>query len=226
VSQGRHADLRQDSHWQDNRSLAERLHLRQVSASHDKSPPRDKSPPCTTSLHLRLVRGPRHTARARSPACAGKRISSSYGDDSWRPCRRPAPAEALNAYLTSHTAITSPSISALPHTKLSPRHSSTLYDARGPRLRLTHGKTSKYSGRLRQTQCTREEGQASRKEQFNPGTRRLPRQGIAARRRCTQMDNGVRQDISAPNHCNSFVFPLVPLPLRLYKGEEGNSHKG
>jgi hypothetical protein len=219
VSQGRHADLRQDSHWQDDQSLAERLHLRQVSASHDKSPRH------TRSLRLWLVRGPRHTARARPPTHAGKRISTSYGDDSWRPCRRPAPAGALNANLTSRAAITSPSTSALPHAKLSPRHSSTLYNARGPRLRLRRGKTSKYSGRLRQTQITREEGQASWKEQFSPATRRLPRQGIAARRRYAQTDSDVRRDVPAANHYNSFVFFLVPLPLRLSKGEEGNGDK-
>jgi hypothetical protein len=107
----------------------------------------DKSPPRTTSLHLRLVCGPKHTARARPPAHAGKRISTSYGDDSWRPCRRPAPAGALNANLTSCATTTSPSTSALPCAKLSPRHSSTLYDARGPRLRLMCGKTNENSGR-------------------------------------------------------------------------------
>jgi hypothetical protein len=209
VSQGRHADLRQDSHWQDDQSLAEWLHLRQVSTSRDKSPPR------TTSLCLRLVRGPRHTPRARPPAHAGKRISTSYGDDSWRPCRRPAPAGALNADLTSRAAITSPSTFALPHAKLSPRHSSTLYDACGPRLRLTHGKTNVNSGRLRQTQTIRGKGQASRKEQFNAATRRPPQQGIATRRRYAQTDGDVRRGVSAPNQCNSFVFPLVPLPLGL-----------
>jgi hypothetical protein len=134
----------------------------------------DKSPPRTTSLRLarqvrlRLVRGPRHMARARPPTHAGKRISTSCGGDSWRPCRRPAPAGALNANLSRRAAITSPSTSALPHAKLSPRHSSTLYDACRPRLRLTRGKASKYSGRLKQAQTTRGEGQASRKEQFSP----------------------------------------------------------
>jgi hypothetical protein len=161
------------------------------------------------------VRGPRHTARARPPAHAGKRISTSYGDDSWRPCRRPTPAGAVNANLTSRAAITSPSTSALPHAKLSTRHSSTLYDARGPRLRLTRGKTSEYSGRLRQTKTTQGEGQPSRKEQFNPATRWLPQQGIATRRRYAQTDSDVRQDIPAANHCSSFVFPIVPLPLKL-----------
>jgi hypothetical protein len=47
--------------------------------------------------------------------------------------------------LTSRAAITSPSTSSMPHAKLSLRHSSTLYDAHGPRLRLTRGKTSKYT---------------------------------------------------------------------------------
>jgi hypothetical protein len=115
-----------------------------------------------------LVLRPRHKARARPPTHAGKRISTSYGDDSWWPCRRHALIGALNANLTSHATITSPSTSTLPHAKLSPRHSSTLYDVRGPRLRLTRGKTSKYSGKLKRVQTTRGEGQASRKEQFNP----------------------------------------------------------
>jgi hypothetical protein len=141
---------------------------RQVSASHDKSPPRTTSLRLARQVRLRLVRGPRYTARARPPTHVGKRISTSSGGGSWRPCRRPAPARALNANLTSRAAITSPSTSALPHAKPSPRHSSTLYDARGPRLRLTRGKTSKYSGRLRKAQTTRGEGQAFRKEQFNP----------------------------------------------------------
>jgi hypothetical protein len=137
-------------------------------------------------VRLRLVRGPRHTAQARPPTHTGKRISTSCGDDSWRPCRRPALARALNANLTSRTTITSPSTSVLSHAKLSPRHSSTLYDARGPRLRLTRGKTNENSGRLKQTQTTQEEGQASRNEQFNPGTRWPPRQDIATRRRYAQ----------------------------------------
>jgi hypothetical protein len=172
------------------------------------------------------VRGPIHTARARPPAHAGKRISTSYGDDSWRPCRRPAPAWALNANLTSRATITSPSTSALPHAKLSPRHSSTLYDARGPRSRRKHGKTSKYSGRLRQTQTTRGECQASRREQFNPATRRLPRQGIATRRRYAQTDSDVRRDVPAANHCNSFVFPPCAPPLETIKGRGGQRSQG
>jgi hypothetical protein len=144
-----------------------------------------------------------------------ERISTSHGNNSWRPCKRPAPAGALNASLTSRATITSPSTSTLPHAKLSPRHSSTLYDVRGPRFRLTRGKSSKYSSRLRQAQTTRGEGQASQREQFNPAMRRLPRQGIATRLRYAPTYSDARWDVPAAKHCNSFVFTLVPLPLRL-----------
>jgi hypothetical protein len=83
------------------------------------------------------------------------------------------PGRSLNASLTSRATITSPSTSTLPHAKLSPRHSSTLYDTRRPRLRLTRGKSSKYSGRLRQEQTTQGKGQVSQSEQLDPATRRL-----------------------------------------------------
>jgi hypothetical protein len=66
------------------------------------------------------------------------------------------PGRSLNASLTSRATITSPSTSTLPHAKLSPRHSSTLYNTRRPRLRLTRGESSKYSGVLKQHQTTRE----------------------------------------------------------------------
>jgi hypothetical protein len=125
------------------------------------------------------------------------------------------PGKSLNAGLTSRATITSPSSPTLPHTRLNPRHSSTLYDAHEPRLRLGRGKLGKHSGRLRQAQTTRGEGQASRKEQSNPATRRLPRQGIATRLQCTPTDGDIRRDVPAAKHCNSFLFPLVPLPLRL-----------
>jgi hypothetical protein len=154
MTQGRHADLRQDPHWQDDQSLAEWLPLQQVSASHDKFGSDSCVDPDT-----RLGRGHQRMRGSKSPR--------HTGGGSWRPCGRPAPAGALNANLTSRAAITSPSTSTLPHAKLSPRHSSTLYDARGTRLRLTRGKASKYSSRLKQAQTTRGEGQASRKEQFN-----------------------------------------------------------
>jgi hypothetical protein len=125
------------------------------------------------------------------------------------------PGKSLNAGLTSRAAITSPSSPTLPHARLNLRHSSTLYDARKPRLRLGCGKLGKHSDRLRQAQTTQGEGQASRKEQSNPATRRLPRQGIATRLHYIPTDSDVRRNMLAAKHCNSFVFPLVPLPLRL-----------
>jgi hypothetical protein len=39
------------------------------------------------------------------------------------------PDKSLNAGLTGYAAITSPSSLTLPYAKLSPKHSSTLYDA-------------------------------------------------------------------------------------------------
>jgi hypothetical protein len=44
---------------------------------------------------------------------------------------------------------------------------------------------------------------------------RLPRQGIVTRLQYALTDSDVRRDVLAAKHCNSFVFPLVPLPLRL-----------
>jgi hypothetical protein len=62
------------------------------------------------------------------------------------------PGKSLNAGLTSRATITSPSPSTLPHTRLNLRHSSTLYDAHEPKLRLGRGKLGKHSGRLRHAQ--------------------------------------------------------------------------
>jgi hypothetical protein len=123
------------------------------------------------------------------------------------------PGRSLNASLTSRATITSPSTPTVPHAKLSPRHSSTLYDARRPRLRLTRGKPGKYSGRLRQDQTTRGEGQVSRGEQSDPATRRLPRQDIETKLQCGLTDEDVRRDVSVVRHCISFFLPFVPLPL-------------
>jgi hypothetical protein len=186
---------------------------RQVSASHDKSPPRTTSLHLAQQVRLRLARGLRHTARARPPTRVGRRISTLRGDNSWWPCRRPAPVGALNASLTSRATITSPSTSTLPHANLSLRHSSTLYNAHGPRLRLTRGKSSKYSGRLRQDQTTRGEGQVSRGEQPDPATRRLPRQDIKTKLQCSLTDDDIRRDVPVVRHCSSLFLPFVPLPL-------------
>jgi hypothetical protein len=73
-----------------------RLRLaRQVSASHGKSPPRMTSLHFARQVRLRLVRGPRRTERASPPTRMKERISTSRGNDSWRPCRQSAPARAL-----------------------------------------------------------------------------------------------------------------------------------
>jgi hypothetical protein len=136
------------------------------------------------------------------------------------------PCQSLNAGLTSHATITSPSSPSLPHTRLNPRHSSTLYDVHKPRLRLGRGKLGKHSGRIRQAQTTQGEGQASRKEQSNPSTRRFPRQGIATRLQCTLMDGDVRRDVLAAKHCNSsFTSPCAP-PLVTIKGRGGQQSQG
>jgi hypothetical protein len=212
VSQGRHVDLCQDSHWKDNQSLAERLHLRPVSALHDKSPP-------PTSAWAQT-----HGSGKATSACGEANLHIIRGRQ-LAAMQRLAPAGALNANLTSCAAITSPSTSTLPHAKLSPRHSSNLYDARGPRLRLTCGRTSEYSGRLRKTQTTRGEGQASRKEHFNPATRRLPRRGITTRRQYAQTNSDVRRDVPAINYCNFCISPCAP-PLETIQGRGGRRSQG
>jgi hypothetical protein len=128
------------------------------------------------------------------------------------------PGKSLNAGLTSRATITSPSSPTMSHARLNPRHSSTLYDAHEPRLGLGRGKLGKYSGILRQAQTTWREGQASRREQSNPDTRRLPQQGITTRLQCIPTDGDVRRDVPAAKHCNSFLLPLVPFPCD-YKRE-------
>jgi hypothetical protein len=125
--------------------------------------------------------------------------------------------KSLNAGLTSRAAITSPSSPTLPHARLSPRHSSTLYDAHKPRLRLGRGKLGNHSGRLRRAQTTRGEGQASWSEQSNPATRRHPRQGITTWLQSTLTDSDIRRDVPVAKYC-IFYFPLYPSPCD-YKRE-------
>jgi hypothetical protein len=185
----------------------------QVSASHEKSPPRMTSLCLAREVRLRLVRGSGRTTQATPPMREEGRISTSRKIQQLAAMQEARLAKRLNARLTGRATITSPSSPSLPHARLDPRHSSTLYDAREPRLRLRCGKLGKHSGRLRQAQTTRGECQASRKEQSNPATRRFPRQGIATRLQCTPTDGDVRRDVSAAKQCNSFLLPLVPLPL-------------
>jgi hypothetical protein len=180
----------------------------QVSASHDKSLPR------TTSLCLaRLVRGAQtHDSDVITDAHEGANLHVTRKQQ-LAAMQATCPVKSLNAGLTSHATITSPSPSTLPHARLNPRHSSTLYDAHEPRLRHGRGKLGKHSGRLRQAQTTRGEGQVSQREQSNPAMRRLPRQGIATRLQCTPTDGDVRLDVPTAKHCNSFLLPPVSLPL-------------
>jgi hypothetical protein len=122
------------------------------------------------------------------------------------------PNKSLNAGLTSRATITSPSSPSLPHARLNLRHSSTLYDAHKPRLRLGRGKLDKHSDKLRQAQATRGEGQASRGEQSNPATRRPPdmasRLGFNAPRWTATCDGTCQ----LPSTVTLFYFPLCPSP--------------
>jgi hypothetical protein len=131
---------------------------RQVSVSYDKSPPRTTSP-TPTSVWTQT-----HGSGEAADACREENLHVTR-EQQLAAMQATCPGRSLNASLTSRASITSPSTSTLPHAKLSPRHSSTLYDTRGSRLRLTHGKSSKYSGRPRQDQTTQGEGQVSRSEQ-------------------------------------------------------------
>jgi hypothetical protein len=159
----------------------------------------DKSPPHTTSLHLtrqvrlRIVCGAQtHNSGATTDAHEGANLHVTRRQK-LATMQATCPGKSLNASLTSHATVTSPSSPTLPHARLNPRHLSTLYDARRPRLRLGRGKLGKHSDRLRQAQTTRGEGQASRREQSNLATRRLPRQRIATRLQCILTDGNVRQ---------------------------------
>jgi hypothetical protein len=185
---------------------------RQVSASHEKSPPRMTSPaptgawaqmhsgsPRREHYHRRAWRNdsPRHS----STTAGGHATNSPRQETKCWPDRLRGHLIAI----ISHSATR----------KLSPRHSSTLYDAHGPRLRLERGGLVKYSGRLRQAQTTQRRSQASRDEQSHPATRRLPRQSITTQLQCALTHNDVRRDVPATKHCTSFYFPLAPIPLWL-----------
>jgi hypothetical protein len=143
-----------------------------VSASHDKSPPRATSS-APTSAWVQT-----HDASIATDVYGETNLHVTQ-EQQLAAMQAACPGKSLNAGLAGCTVITSSSSSTLSHARLHPRHSSTLYDAHKPRLRLGRGKLGKYSGRLRRAQTTRGEGQASWREQSNPATRRLSRQGIA-----------------------------------------------
>jgi hypothetical protein len=152
-------------------SLARRPVLGRTAASPTsfplEEPSHDKSPPRTTSLRLaRQVQAPTgmwaraHYSGGTTDARGGANLHITRKQQV-AAMQAARPGKSLNAGLTSRAAITSPSSPTLPHARLSPRHSSTLYDAHEPSLRLGRGKLSKHSERLRQAQTTQGEGQAS-----------------------------------------------------------------
>jgi hypothetical protein len=113
--------------------------LRQVSASHDKSPPHttsprlarqvsashDKSSPRTTSPAPTSAWAQTHGSGETTDACGEANLHVTRGRQ-LAAMQATCPGRGLNASLTSRATITSPSTSTLPHAKLSPRHSSTL----------------------------------------------------------------------------------------------------
>jgi hypothetical protein len=172
---------------------------RQVSASH--------ASPAPTSAWAQT-----HGSSEATDACGEANVHVTH-ERELVAMQATCPGRSLNASLTGSATITSPSTSTLPHAKLSPRHSSTLYDVHGTRLRLACGKLGKYSGRLRQDQTTQGEGQASRSDQSGPATRQFPRQGIATELQCSLTDEDVQPEVQAVRHCIPFFLPFVSLPL-------------
>jgi hypothetical protein len=166
-----------------------------------------------------------HNASITTDSCGGTNLLVTQ-EQQLAAMQAAYPGKSLNACLTSCAAITSPSSPTLPHARLNPRHSSTLYDAHKPRLRLGRGKLGKDSGRLRRAQTTRGEGQVSRSKQSIPTTRRLPRQGIATWLQCTLTDSDVRWDVPAAKHNNSFFTSACAPPLVTIKGRGGQQLQG
>jgi hypothetical protein len=181
----------------------------------------DKSPPRTTSPTPTSAWAKTHGSGEATDAC-GEANFHVTRERQLEAMQATCPGRSLNASLTSRATITSPSTSTLPHANLSPRHSSTLYDARGPRLRLTRGKSSKYSGRLRQDQTTRGEGQVSRSEQPDPATRWIPRQDIKTKLQYSLTDDDGRRDVPVVRHCSSFSFPSCPSPCDYKRERKAN----
>jgi hypothetical protein len=141
-----------------------------------------------------------------------------------RPCKQLTPTRALMlAWPVRGHPIAIISHSAT--RKLSPRHSSSLFDVHEPRLRLGHGKLGKYSRRLRRVRTTRRTSQAFQNEQSNPATRRLPQLGVTTRLQCVLTDNDVRRDVPATKHCTFLTSPCAP-PLATIKGRGGQWLQG
>jgi hypothetical protein len=112
----RSEDPGQDPHWQDIRSSTSWLHLRPVPYKRD---PHDKSLPRTTSLRLRLERGPWRAARAQGASTTtderGGTIPHAMQVQQLAAMQAAHPDKSLNANLTGCAAIPSPSTLTLPH---------------------------------------------------------------------------------------------------------------
>jgi hypothetical protein len=184
-------------------------------------PSHEKSLPRTTSLHLaRQVQAPTGTW-ARAHYSGG--VTDVWGGANLHVTRKQQlaamqaarPGKSLNAGLTSRATITSTSSPTLPHARLNPRQSSTLYDAHKPRLRLGRGELASTWQTKTSPNYSWRRPSVRGGGQLNPATRRLPRQGITTRLHYIPTVSDVRRDMPAAEHCNSFIFPLVPLPLRL-----------
>jgi hypothetical protein len=175
---------------------------RQVSASHDKYPPRttslclarqvsaphDKSPPRTTSPAPTGAWAQIHGTSTATDARGGT-ILHAMQVQQLAAMQAARPDKSLNAGLTSCAAITSPSPPTLPHVSSARGTQAPSTNVHEPRLRLGRGRQGKCSGRLRQMQTTRRRSQASRNEQSNPATRRLPRQSITTQFQYAPTDN-------------------------------------
>jgi hypothetical protein len=174
----------------------------EVSASHDKSGSDWRMGPDAQR---------KPTTRAPPPTRVEEWFPTPCKYNSWRLYKQLTPTRALMlAWPTERPSHRHHLHSAT--CKLSPRHSSTLYDTHEPGLRLGRGGLGKYSGRLRKAQTTQRRSQTSRNEQSCPATRRLPWQSTTTRLQCVMTDNDVRRDVPATKHCTFFTSPLCPSP--------------
>jgi hypothetical protein len=101
----------------------------------DQFPTRGTRLRLAREVRLRLVRGSGRTTQATPPMREEGRISTSHKIQQLAAMQEARLAKSLNAGLTGRATITSPSSPSLPHARLNPRHSSTLYDAHEPRFR-------------------------------------------------------------------------------------------
>jgi hypothetical protein len=83
--------------------------------------------------------------------------------------------------------------------------------------------SGKASGRLKQDQTTRGEGQVSQTKQLDPATRRLPRQDTKTKLQCGLTDDDIRRDVPVVTHCSSFSPSFCAPPLVTIKGRGGQT---